>query len=253
LFKIPMENTGETWAEKIAAEFGAVLGFKMMDVTFAIYEGRFGLLLRNFVKRGEDEFFDGGDLLKAIVTDFNPKSLKGYHLSNVMRAIAPFKVYNVDKEFIKMLIFDALIANQDRHCENWGVIQNKNGIRLAPFFDNGSSLGFNLTEERISRMLQDKNMFQAFTRRSKTLISVDDGTKKPKILIVLRKVYNQYPGLMIQELKRLNRLTETKVNCIVNEVPSSIMSSLYKEWVQKLIFYRMNWLENEWNEENQNG
>jgi hypothetical protein len=44
-----------------------------------------------------------------------------------------------------LLVLDALIANTDRHHENWGVLA---GARvLAPSFDHGTAWGFNLRDE----------------------------------------------------------------------------------------------------------
>lgn len=40
----------------------------------------------------------------------------------------------------KMLIFDALIGNQDRHLNNWDVAVSSKGARVLPIIDNGASL-----------------------------------------------------------------------------------------------------------------
>ena len=46
--------------------------------------------------------------------------------------------------FVGYLALDALIGNQDRHHENWGVIVGADGdVRLAPTYDHASSLGRN--------------------------------------------------------------------------------------------------------------
>ena len=43
----------------------------------------------------------------------------------------------------KILLFDCLIGNTDRHHENWGIIiDSTNEKRFAPAFDNGIALGF---------------------------------------------------------------------------------------------------------------
>lgn len=56
--------------------------------------------------------------------------------------------------FAGYLVLDALIANTDRHHENWAVVQAP-GLRpyLAPTFDHGSSLGFQEPEDRKQRLL----------------------------------------------------------------------------------------------------
>ena len=58
----------------------------------------------------------------------------------------------------RMLLFDVLIGNTDRHQDNWGVLWRANPDggavpRFAPAFDNGTSLGHELMEERLDRYL----------------------------------------------------------------------------------------------------
>lgn len=53
--------------------------------------------------------------------------------------------------FTGYLVLDALVANQDRHEENWAVLRPLPGggeVTLAGSYDHGSSLAFNLTDAR---------------------------------------------------------------------------------------------------------
>lgn len=52
-------------------------------------------------------------------------------------------------------VFDALIANNDRYCDNWGVLGGSKRYRLAPIYDNGSSIGFNELDLKKQKMLTD--------------------------------------------------------------------------------------------------
>jgi hypothetical protein len=49
--------------------------------------------------------------------------------------------------FVGYLLLDALIGNGDRHHENWAVIHDLAGRRLAPSYDHASSLGRELRDE----------------------------------------------------------------------------------------------------------
>lgn len=241
LFKLPKENTGEIWAEKIASEIGKHLGLYMMDVSIAFFGNRNGLLLRNFTEYGVEEFYDGGDLIKAIIEDFDPYTLNDYSLLNICKAIEPFQF---EKEVAQMIMFDALIGNQDRHCENWGIIIGRNGERFAPIFDNGASLGFNNSEDRVKLMFKDKKMFDAFINKGKSLISVE-GIRKPKVGQLLEALNNMYPDLVNMEIKRLNSLQMSSIKHILNEIPESIMSNTYKNWVEQLLSQKIQWI-NSW-------
>ena len=60
------------------------------------------------------------------------------------------------EDFAGYLLLDALVANTDRHHQNWAVLVARRGERaaaLAPTFDHASSLACGLTDdERIQRL-----------------------------------------------------------------------------------------------------
>jgi len=86
------------------------------------------------------------------------------------------------KDLIRILTFDALIGNTDRHHENWGtLIHSATGaeiiigeaehshpkpiLTLAPAFDNGTSLGYDRPDNKIGKFIKDPNWFSAFVRK----------------------------------------------------------------------------------------
>jgi hypothetical protein len=73
--------------------------------------------------------------------------------SNTPEGFAAFDV------FTGYLIFDALIANRDRHDRNWAVLLRPPGKpgrdALCGSFDHASSLGFNLSDEERQRRMTD--------------------------------------------------------------------------------------------------
>ena len=46
---------------------------------------------------------------------------------------------------------DYLISNTDRHAENWGIIEGRSGARMAPLYDNVSSLGCGLDQTGLDK------------------------------------------------------------------------------------------------------
>ena len=54
-------------------------------------------------------------------------------------------IKNVIDYLNKMIVFDFIIANEDRHYNNFGFIRNSKTLQfeaISPLFDNGSSFGF---------------------------------------------------------------------------------------------------------------
>lgn len=239
LFKIPKEGTGEAWAEKIASEIGKKIGFSMMDVNLAKRNNTIAILAKNFVN-DQEEFFEGGDLFFTIAEDFDRYQLKYYDFHNIVKFLSE---YGLERDFIKIPIFDALIGNQDRHCDNWGIISSKDGYRLAPIYDNGASLGFQLKEERLKLMFQDANMFRAYSNRSYSLIGLKN-KMKPKYLELLSEIKLHFPDEIQQYIEQLHNVDRKLLEDIINPITEEVMSAIYKEWVIRLLLYRKEWLLN---------
>lgn len=61
------------------------------------------------------------------------------------------------ERFWDMYIMDAWIGNFDRHGANWGFLKKDNRYRMAPVYDNGSSLFPKLnTDEKLKKVLDSK-------------------------------------------------------------------------------------------------
>ncbi len=67
-------------------------------------------------------------------------------------------VPNMAHAMDQMIVLDYLIANEDRHQNNFGLIRNANTLEwlgAAPIFDSGSSLGY---DKLTSQILSGKNI-----------------------------------------------------------------------------------------------
>lgn len=65
-------------------------------------------------------------------------------------------------------MLDAVIGNQDRHHDNWGVIDTQDGARyLAPAFDLASCLGYQALAERKLRDL-DRGDVASWAKRGRS-------------------------------------------------------------------------------------
>ena len=65
---------------------------------------------------------------------------------------------DIKKYFWDIFIVDALLENWDRHNGNWGYLWNQNdgSVKLAPVFDNGSSLFPQADEVMMQNVLKNK-------------------------------------------------------------------------------------------------
>ena len=237
LFKIPTEGTGGHWAEFVASKVGYQLGFHTAEVELAEHQGVIGTISKNFRAKIE-ELYEGGDLFLAQFENFNRHSLMYYELPHIIELLA---AYDLENGFVALPVYDALIANNDRHCDNWGVLSGPKEIRLAPIYDNGSSLGFNEVVEKKQKMLTDDRMLAGFCNRGKPSIGLP-GRKKPKHFELLSYLHSHLPRELELAVTRLEQVNKGMLLTIVDEIPNHIMCDLDKEWVIRLLLYRKNWI-----------
>lgn len=169
---------GEDWSEWLAAEVAELFGIPHATIRLAERDGCPAALSRSLLEQGE-ELQPGAALLQG-VPGFVPRSKArtGHNVANISQALeiiepprgwsgpsgpgASFAVFS------GYLIFDALIANTDRHEENWAVIRSSDGVvSLAASFDHATSLGFNLRDDQRPRLSTDPAALHAWLHRGR--------------------------------------------------------------------------------------
>lgn len=173
------EFNSEACSEKMSYEIAKVLDYDCAKIELARDEdGTLGVLNYLFINVGNDEHMDAASYL-----NINEKNrAQTYTVSNIKRTLD-----NIDSKlfagFIRTMIFDALIGEQDRHEENWGITKTNNQYKYSPLYDNGVNLLKKFKNpiylEKFSSGLKD---FDAYINRSHTLIYKEDNIKNINIL-----------------------------------------------------------------------
>ena len=140
LFKFPQVNTGQHWAEKIAAEVAAHLGILHAKVELAVFRGTPGSVTESFAGNGR-ELVHGNQLLERIVHGYDPGRTfrqSSHTLSNIWHVmegvfVQPDRAGRAKLRIATYLVLDALIGNTDRHHENWGLLRNRTGDQWRHF------------------------------------------------------------------------------------------------------------------------
>jgi hypothetical protein len=153
------------WGELIAYRVGCLMGLAVPPA-FAAFNSRTGhcaALIEWFYRDGAELFVLGGDFVQRLRPDFDRDRGSQHNLQDIealMRALGQHGVLpqNWRQWWAEALLFDALIGNSDRHQDNWGLIFASSGrqppdmpsCRLAPLFDNGTSLGHERFPDRVA-------------------------------------------------------------------------------------------------------
>lgn len=161
---------GEDWAEKAVAGLAKLLGVPSARIELAMRCEQRGCIGADLRPSGHE--LQHGQLLleerKAPgYMHGTGKIHPGHSIENIrlvlQDALPPpgcelgFEASAYDV-FVGYLMLDAWVANRDRHDNNWAVLRpviaSREQLRLCGSYDHASSLGFNLTEDRLLVELQ---------------------------------------------------------------------------------------------------
>ncbi|MBT2217577.1 HipA domain-containing protein [Virgibacillus dakarensis] len=138
--------------EVIAAEIAKILEIKVVDAEIAYRDGRRGCLMKHFRYQWGAEYGETASSLLSAEFEDEFDDLQNSNLKNeqlMYKFFSLFKEFSLfhffKKDFVFMNLFDILIGNQDRHAHNWQVLYIDDKPIFGPLYDNGASLGWQLS------------------------------------------------------------------------------------------------------------
>lgn len=196
LFKEGRAGTGENWAEKAAGEIASLIGLPHARYDLACCGVRNGVSTPSFVPEG-GRLIHGNELLARVFSGYENTRRYSAHMHTVRRAFAilsraamrtpldwecPEVITTASGVFTGYLMLDALVGNQDRHDENWGVIALSGVAYLAPTFDHASSLGRNETDanrlDRLNTRDQGRTV-ERYVSRARSALYLNEKERHP--------------------------------------------------------------------------
>lgn len=218
----------EACSEKMSYEIAKVLGYNCAKIELARdNNGTLGVLNYLFINLNSAEHMDAVSYLN-INENERPKF---YTISNIKKILDELDK-QLFKDFIKILIFDALIGEQDRHEENWGIEKVDNTYKLSPLYDNGCNLLREFKDEKFANQFynHEKDFFK-YIKRSKTIIYKEDNKTKYKHFELIEYLNKIYHDDVQSELINLNKLTDKKIENIVYKIPDELLTKKHKEYI----------------------
>ena len=254
LFKQGRPGTGENWAEKVCAEIAALLGLPHAPYELAVWQGLHGVITPTFVPE-DARLVLGNEIMARIVKGYEQTTTynaREHTLSTVLTIMklprlglplgysAPLPISKAVDVFLGYLLLDALVANQDRHHENWAVISwSGQGITLAPTYDHASSLGRNELDETRLRRLTTRDhgdSVDAYCARARSAFySRTPGPKPLSTFDAFAEAASSHPGAAGYWLQRLASTTLVQCDEILANVPESEMSQTAGRFALKMI------------------
>ncbi len=221
-------------SEYLGSHIFQSIDIPVQETFLGTYDGKNVVVMKNFLEPedalvafngvGEGSLERDKELYQYTYEDITAMLTENMKSTNVAETI---------ERFWDMFIVDALIGNFDRHGGNWGFIKRDNKYRIAPVYDNGSSLYPKLnTDEKIAEVLAsqeeiDKRIYQFPTSHIKVK------NRKSSYFEVVSSL--QFEACN-EALKRIvPRIDLERINKIIDEIEeiSELRKRFYKTMLQQ--------------------
>ena len=256
LYKQARPNTGEDWAEKIAASLCELLKVPHARIELATWNNARGTVSPSFLPNGSSLIL-GNEILAPMVPEyprFQAFNVSQHTLDVVLAAISnnavnlplnwipPAAIQTAIDTFVGYLLLDAWIGNSDRHHENWGFIETslnvstqKRMFHLAPTYDHASSLGREMLDsKRLERLLN--RSVSAYVDKCRSALYAQIGDKKAlRPLDAFREAAQQATNAASVWLECLSCVSSTETLALFNRVPSNRISETAIAFAQDIL------------------
>lgn len=145
-------------SEYIGSHLFQMVGLEAQQTFLGICDGSPVVVMKDFI--GEDEIFVPFNAVGDSTLEQSRERYQ-YTYHDIMQMLEEnMKLTDVEgtiQHFWNMYLVDAWIGNFDRHGSNWGFLKKDNRYRMAPIYDNGSSLFPRLnTDMKLQKILDSE-------------------------------------------------------------------------------------------------
>ena len=229
---IGLSYTTSPISEYLGSHIYNLLGFDVHETLLGIANGKIVVACKDFLKNNET------------ILDYN--SLKNDYDENIEKEIEELsssskentgtdieeiiiimnnnsyfaKMPELKMRFWDMFVVDALISNNDRNDNNWGLILDHNtmNLRIPPVYDNGAAFYSKSADEKINSILNDSFKMKQVIYDSSVSSFLKDG-KRINPLKFIEKMDNEDLNNAI--LRITPKINLNKIKELFASIPSS--------------------------------
>ena len=254
----PHESVVEFMINKIGIE----LGLNMNEVKLVVANTQIRFLSRYFRKSNEvlvhgaeicGEYLDDRDMASQIAN--NRKTSRELFtfefICKAIQSVFPEGCDDLILDFVRMITFDAIVGNNDRHFYNWGVISTvKKGLKkpkFAPIYDSARGLMWNESEHNIVKhhkniKLEGKKLVN-YIEQAKPRVSTetDSDVNHFQLLTFIKNQKKEYSEIITELVSKSN---EQRVLKMLEREIYQYFSKERKELITQILVERFKTLRN---------
>lgn len=165
----------ESITEYLINRIGEVIGINVAKSKLMLANEQIRFLSRYFLEAGQEQLVHGAQIYAGYLEDEQFVELanerRQHEVSRelftfqfteeAIKAIFPNEYAEIMESFVSMLLYDAIVGNNDRHFYNWGVITHlfdKNRPRFSPIYDTARGLFWNSNEARLGSFNNEEKL-----------------------------------------------------------------------------------------------
>ncbi len=249
------------WAEIIAFKVGSLMGVKVPPTFVSYKKIRSEIICGSLIEWFYDEksplfvsYFDGGALLGVIIPDFDQKRGTKHNFKDIMKLfsnISKMENFELDKtwanDWLKIITFDTIIGNTDRHQNNWGVIttlvpgEKKYVVSISPAFDNGTSMGHEIVPHKLINFKSESRLI-TYINKGLHHMRWQLGEDRMSHLDFMKRVFNNIPksAEFVLELLDFDISTvESEINSLKKFIIPIPLANIRADFILNLICKRV--------------
>ncbi len=199
--RYPVESITEHFLTRV----GESLGICIAESKLMIVAGQVRFLSKFFLKLPKESLVHGLEIFRRHLDEELVKAIEDtrrerefYTFQTVLAAMADSfgeQANHLMIGLVKMLGFDAVAGNNDRHPLNWGVIvpvSLSRPVRFAPVFDSARGLYWNQDEKNLPKFCESEASREAYIRKSFPQVGWD-GVDRIDHFRLIHEIWRAYP------------------------------------------------------------
>ncbi len=222
-------------SEYLGSHIFELLGFEVQSTYLGLYNGEEVVACKNFMSDGY-QFVPFNDVGESSLEQ--DKEIYQYSYDDIMQMLKDnVKLTNVEKTidmFWDIYIVDALLGNFDRHGGNWGFLKKSNKYKLAPVFDNGSSLYSQLVDDDlIKQVMASEEMTNERIYKFPTSQIQLNGKKSSYFEVINSLAFEECNAALIRIYKRYS---QDKIDDLIDS--TELLTDTHKTFYKYIIRQR---------------